>query len=72
MVFFSIGVPMNKDIKSGKEILDEFFARIENIPDINKPIADILKELYQQGKLSDKNIYNALLKQREGKTDGEN
>ena len=63
---------MKKDIKSGKEILDSFFASLENIPDINKPIAGILKELYQQGNFSDKNIYNALLKQREGKADGEN
>lgn len=63
---------MINEVKSGKEILDVFFENIENIPEVNMEIAGLLKDLYKKGKLSDKNIYNALLKQREGQEDGKN
>lgn len=56
---------MYKEVRSGKEILDDFFNTLKEIPDIDKSIADILIDLYQNDKLSQKNISNALLKRRE-------
>ncbi|APF20298.1 hypothetical protein Calab_0707 [Caldithrix abyssi DSM 13497] len=56
---------MNSDIKSGKQILDEFFQEIQNISDIDEDVIKIIIELYNSGKLSDKNLSNALLELRE-------
>lgn len=53
------------DIKSGKEILDEFFDNIDEIPGVDGTIAAALKELYQDNKLTATNLSNALLKLRE-------
>ena len=51
---------MNDKIKSGKDVIDDFFAEIYNIPNADKNTVDALVELYSQGKLSDKNVQNAL------------
>jgi len=56
---------MNSDIKSGKQILDEFFQEIQNISDIDENVIKTIVELYNSGKLSDKNLSNALLELRE-------
>lgn len=51
---------MESKVKSGKEILDEFFKNIENIPDVDKDIAKMLSNLYDQNKLTDTNVKNEL------------
>ncbi|WP_276131900.1 hypothetical protein [Polluticoccus soli] len=51
-------------IKSGKEILDEFFKEVDSIEDVDKAIANSLAELYNNGKLTDKNVINELVKIR--------
>lgn len=51
---------MDKEIKSGKEVLDEFFSEIYNIENVNERTVDVLVSLYSEGKLSDKNIQNKL------------
>lgn len=51
---------MDDKIKSGKDVIDDFFAEIYNIPNADKKTVDALVELYGQGKLSDKNIQNTL------------
>lgn len=51
-------------VKSGKEILDDFFKEISSIENVDKTIADSLYELYTNGKLSDKNVINELQKIR--------
>ncbi len=43
---------MSDQVKSGKEILDDFFKEIQNIPHVVKSIAQSLTTLYEQGKLS--------------------
>jgi hypothetical protein len=53
------------EIKSGKEILDEFFDNVEKIPGVDSTIAAALKKLYQDNKLTNTNLSNALLKLRE-------
>lgn len=51
-------------VKSGKEILDDFFKDISLIENVDKTIADSLAELYNAGKLTDKNVVNELQKNR--------
>ena len=52
-------------VKSGKEILDDFFNTITAIEDVDIAIANSLTELYMQGKLTDKNVVNELQKIRQ-------
>lgn len=51
---------MDDKIKSGKDVIDDFFAEIYNIPNADKKTVDALVELYSQGKLTDKNVQNTL------------
>lgn len=51
---------MSNKIKSGKEILDDFFSTIQQLDKVDKDIAEILMKLYQQGKLTDINLKNEL------------
>ncbi len=48
------------EVKNGKQILDKFFENINEIPGVDKKLADKLKELYNFGKLTDTNIKNML------------
>ena len=50
----------NNIIKSGKEVLDDFFKNITTIDNIDVSIATCLMELYTKGKLTDKNVANEL------------
>jgi hypothetical protein len=51
---------MDDKIKSGKDVIDDFFAEIYNIPNADKKTVDAIVELYSQGKLTDKNVQNTL------------
>jgi hypothetical protein len=51
---------MAKTVKSGKEILDEFFVGIENIENVDPNIAAMIKQLYDEDKLTDANVKNEL------------
>ena len=52
-------------IKSGKEILEDFFNTVDEIPGVDNDIAAALKELFNEDKLSQKNLSNALFQLRE-------
>lgn len=56
---------MAEKVKSGKEILDEFFDNIENIENVDPEIAKILTKLYKENSLSEKSVKNELGKLRE-------
>lgn len=57
---------MSDNVKSGKEMLDEFFSDIKNIEGVDEAIATMIQELYQQGKLTtDTHIKQALQKLKE-------
>ena len=60
---------MSEKVKSGKEILDDFFNGIEEIENIHTEIAKMLSELYQNDKLTDTNVKNELQKLRDGNKD---
>lgn len=56
---------MDKKVKSGKEILDDFFTNINKIQNVDSVLAESLSTLYEQGKLTDTNVKNALQKLRD-------
>ena len=51
---------MAEKIKSGNEVIEDFFAEILNIEDADEKTVQILVSLEGEGKLTDKNIQNAL------------
>ncbi len=57
---------MEDKVKSGKEILDDFFDGIEEIENVDKDIAKMLSKLYQEDKLTDTNVKNELQNLRDG------
>jgi len=60
-------------IKTGKEIVDEFFQNISEIPDVDVEIASKIKELYDSAKFTETNLKNLLDKiidqKKEGKSE---
>lgn len=51
---------MSEKIKSGKTVIDEFFSEVYNVDEVDEKTVDALVSLYSEGKLTDKNIQNAL------------
>ncbi len=51
---------MSDEIKSGKEVIDEFFAEIMNIEGVDGKTVEKLTSLYSEGKLTDTNVQNAM------------
>lgn len=51
---------MSSEIKSGKQVIDEFFAEIMNIEGVDKKTVEKLTSLYNEGKLTDTNVGNAM------------
>jgi Glu-tRNA(Gln) amidotransferase subunit E-like FAD-binding protein len=51
---------MSDEIKSGKQVIDEFFSEIMNIEGIDRKTVEKLTSLYSEGKLTDTNIQNAM------------
>ena len=62
---------MTSHVKSGNEILDEFFSELSELPDVDKEIADTLLDLYRKGTLTHRRLANALQELREEETDDE-
>jgi len=70
---------MDNQIKSGKEVIDEFFAEILNVEGTDENTINKLIELYGDNKFTDSNIQNALeelkqdaIKPQKLNPDGEN
>jgi len=61
---------MTDQIRSGQEVLDEFLTEIASIEDVGQDIANIVINLYREGKLTDTNLSNELARIREEKTSG--
>ena len=61
---------MSEEIKSGKEILDDFFEEITRLQNVDVNVVNIITNLYKEGKLSEKSISNALLNLREKPNNG--
>ena len=63
---------MKNEIKSGKVILDEFFKDIKNIENLEQATIDKIIKLYEEEKLTAKNLTNALSILRGSSGDGKN
>lgn len=59
---------MTDKIKSGQEILDDFFSKITNIEGLDKQVTNIVLRLYKDGKLTNTNLSNELSNLREKPT----
>lgn len=57
--------------KSGRDILAEFFASIESLDGVDRQVAQILKQLHDDGKLTNVNIANELQRIREETASGQ-
>ena len=51
---------MTNRIKSGQELLDEFFSGISELGDVDQYTAEVITRLYNDGKLTVTNIANEL------------
>ena len=51
---------MSEKIKSGQDVIEDFFAEIYNIPNTDKKTIDTLVSLFSENKFTEKNIQNAL------------
>ena len=51
---------MSDETKSGREVIDEFFAEILNIEGVDEKTVEKLISLYSEDKLTDTNIQNAM------------
>ena len=61
---------MTDSIRSGQEVLDEFFKEIANIDGLEQDVADTIINLYHEGKLTNTNLSNELARIREEKLSG--
>lgn len=51
---------MENNIKSGTEILDEFFHNLGELKNVDPKIAELLKDLYLEGALTESRVKNGL------------
>lgn len=51
---------MSKTVKSGQEILNDFFNTIESIEGVDPKISQLISQLYKDDSLTDKAIKNGL------------
>lgn len=53
---------LSAEIKSGQNVIDEFFSEISNIEGADSAIVEEIKKLNSENKLSNTNVQNALEK----------
>lgn len=58
---------MTNNIKSGKEIVENFFSDINKINNLDNEISLLFGNLYKEGKLTDSNVKNGLQSLRDKK-----
>lgn len=51
---------MDNTIKSGKDVIDDFFSEILNVPSTDEKTVQKLVELYGSGKFTERSITNAM------------
>lgn len=51
---------MSKEVKSGQEILDDFFETVEAIEGVDSKISKMISGLYKEGTLTEAKIKNEL------------
>lgn len=61
-----------KSAKSGKEVLEDFFSKITEVPGVDEDAVKSILDLYKADKLSAKNLSNSLAAIREKGNSDEN
>ena len=56
---------MADSLKTGPEVLHSFFKNLGAVPGVDPVVAKLLQDLFEEGKLSEKNLLNALQTKRE-------
>tara|TARA_R110002020_G_scaffold475849_3_gene713131 strand:+ start:871 stop:1065 length:195 start_codon:yes stop_codon:yes gene_type:complete len=51
---------MSNEVKSGQEILDDFFEKLDSIEGVDPKISQLLTKLYNEDSLTDRSIKNGL------------
>lgn len=51
---------MKDTVKSGKDVIEDFFAEILNVPNADEKTVQKLVQLYGSGKFTERNISNAM------------
>ena len=51
---------MEEKIKSGKELIDDFFSQIKNLQNVDEKTVEVIVSLYKEGKLTDTNLQNEM------------
>ncbi len=51
---------MSNEVKSGQEILDDFFETLESIKGVDLKISQLITKLYNEDSLTDRSIKNGL------------
>lgn len=59
------------DIKSGKELCDDFFEKLSKRGGIDLKVANLLKNLYSKGSLTKEKILQGLQSLRQDKENGD-
>ncbi len=60
---------MADSLRTGPEVLDSFFKNLGAVPGVDPVVAKLLRGLFEEGKLSEKSLLNALQKERETRDD---
>ena len=56
---------MADSLKTGPEVLHSFFKNLGAVTGVDPVVAKLLQDLFEEGKLSEKNLLNALQTKRE-------
>ena len=51
---------MSSEVKSGQEILDDFFEKLDSIEGVDPKISQLITKLYNEDSLTDRSIKNGL------------
>jgi hypothetical protein len=51
---------MSNEVKSGQEILDDFFEKLDSIEGVDPKISQLITKLYNEDSLTDRSIKNGL------------
>lgn len=56
---------MIDSLKTGPAVLEDFFKNLDSASGVEPAIAKLLRDLFKEGKFTEKSIMNALQKERE-------
>lgn len=56
-------------LRTGPEVLDSFFQNLGAVPGVDPVVVKLLQDLFEEDKLSEKSLLNALQNKRETRDD---